>query len=80
MGRCIECNKDTGWFGFNRCSEHNIELGKELTVASGFYAGKKGKILTRKLERMDGLGGERIAYYKIDLGDNESHWVDERDF
>ena len=75
MGRCLKCNKNTGWFGGERCEEHQViygqwKYGLELKITDGFYVGQSGKLL-KYIETGIFVADKFHNHLKIRLDDGE---------
>jgi hypothetical protein len=80
MGRCKECNIDTGWGNGNLCKKHleefwenhNFKYGDLVKVENGFFLGQQGRIISNKGSRY--WDGENYArYFIVKFENNETH-------
>ena len=80
MGKCIECGKDTGWFGEKRCEEHLLRYGQNIEIKNGFYQGQKGIIMEEGEDCATGSPphADNVKCYKIKLlSNNMEIWVND---
>ena len=74
MGRCMKCNKDTGWGNGSNCGEHDFNYNDKVAIVSGFYKGQHGIVIDREYTG----GGNEVehTYYTILLKDGKEAIID----